>query len=236
MLKIKGLHSKYGELKVLRGVDLQVKRSEIVSLIGPNGAGKSTVLKTIFGIATLSSGKIIFEGKDLTGKKTHELLKHGISYVPQGRTNFTNLTVKENLMLGYQHNVEGKGLEQSLQSVYKKFPELKKKEKQLAYSLSGGEQQMLAIGRTLMQQPKLLLLDEPSLGLSPLLQKELFTTLTSLRDEKGISILLVEQNAKKAIEVSDRTIVLEDGKVALEGRKSEITKSPMIKRIYLGGK
>ena len=233
MLDIKNLNSGYGELKVLEGVDISVDANQIVALIGPNGAGKSTVLKSIFNIANVTKGRIVFKEKDITDLKTHELLEIGVSYVPQGRINFGNLTVKENLEIGCEMLRDKAVIQKNMALVFKKFPVLKERINQLAYGLSGGQQQMLALGRALMQNPSLLLLDEPSLGLSPKLQKELFETIKSLRKE-GISILIVEQNAKKAIEIADKTYLLEDGRVALKGGK-DIIKHEQIKNVYLGG-
>ena len=234
MLDIKNLNSGYGELKVLKDVDISVDVNEIVALIGPNGAGKSTVLKSIFNIANLTKGRIVFKEKDITDLKTHELLKIGVSYVPQGRINFGNLTVKENLEIGSEMISDKAVVQKNMALVFKKFPVLKERINQLAYGLSGGEQQMLALGRALMQNPSLLLLDEPSLGLSPKLQKELFETIKSLKKD-GISILIVEQNAKKAIEIADKTYLLEDGKVVLKGGR-DIIKHEQIKNVYLGGR
>ncbi|MDG6244501.1 MAG: ABC transporter ATP-binding protein [Methanolobus sp.] len=234
MLEINDLYSGYGELKVLKGVNISVGKNEIVALIGPNGAGKSTVIKSIFNISDVSAGEVLFRGKDITGLRTHEIIKLGISYLNQGKINFSNLTVRENLMIGADQIFAPDVAEEGLGKVYAKFPDLHAKEKELAYTLSGGQQQMLALGRSLMQRPALLLMDEPSLGLSPKLQKELFETISSLRSE-GISMLIVEQNAKKAIELADRTYLLEDGKVVLEGGK-EILENEAIKNVYLGGR
>jgi len=232
LLELKGIRAGYGELKVLRGVDLRVKPGEIVALIGPNGAGKSTILKTVFSITTLDEGKVIYKDEDITGVKTHELLELGISYMPQGRINFGELTVEENLLLGGTR-LDKDLATRNLKDVYGRFPVLDEKRKDYAFSLSGGQQQMLAIGRALMQKPSLLLMDEPSLGLSPKLQKELFSIIRALRDD-GMAILLVEQNAKKAIESADRTYLLEQGQVVLTGGKS-ILKNKKIKDVYLGG-
>ncbi len=234
MLTITGLNAGYGELHILKDVGITVKAKQMVALIGPNGAGKSTVLKSIFNIAKVLGGKIEFNEKDVTGLRTHELLGVGISYVPQGRINFSELTVLENLEIGGDMIKDKAVMREHLEKVFEKLPILREKQDDLAFSLSGGQQQMLALGRALMQNPQLLLLDEPTLGLSPKLQKELFATLRRLRDEEGLAILIVEQNAKKAIEAADRTYLLENGKVALEGGK-EIVKNPKIKSIYLGG-
>jgi branched-chain amino acid transport system ATP-binding protein len=234
IIKTEKLNAGYDKLKVLFDVDVFVKASEIVALIGPNGAGKSTVLKSIFNMCNITKGKIIFRDKNITDLKSDELVELGISYVPQGRPVFSQLTVKENLEMGAYLVNDKKIVEKKLNDVYEKFPVLKKKRSLNAFALSGGEQQMLAIGRALMQDPALLLLDEPSAGLSPLMMKEVFEKIKEIRDE-GTAILIVEQNAKAAIELANRTYVLEDGKIALEGGK-DITKNKMIKKIYLGGR
>lgn len=233
MLSIKNLQAGYEDLQVLKGVSLEVNPGEIVALIGPNGAGKSTIIKSVYNIAKVTAGKILFKGKNITHLKTHELVELGISYVNQGRINFTNLTVEENLTLGAELLQEKDIVQKNLEAIYHKFPILHERRKQLAFGLSGGQQQLLAISRSLMQNPVLLLLDEPSLGLSPKAQTEIFSIIKKLRDE-GIAILMVEQNAKKAIELADRTYLLEEGKVMLEGNKS-IVKHPKIKSVYLGG-
>ncbi len=233
MLTIAGLDAGYGELQILHEVDIHVKPGEIVALIGPNGAGKSTVLKSVFAIADVRQGRMSFEGKEINGLKTHELLQIGISFVPQGKINFSELTIEENLLLGGREIKDKEELEENLKKVYQRFPALRMKKKELAFSLSGGQQQMLALGRALMQNPKLLLMDEPSLGLSPKLQKELFSMLVELRKD-GISILVVEQNAKKAIEIANQTYLLENGRVVLHGGK-EILEDKKIKQVYLGG-
>jgi branched-chain amino acid transport system ATP-binding protein len=234
ILEISNLHSGYGELEVLKGIDMHLNKGEIIALIGPNGAGKSTVIKSIFSIANQTEGKIIFNKENISKLKTHQLIRQGITYVNQGRIVFGNLTVKENLAVGAAFIADKEALNARFEDVYKRFPVLKERQKSLAYTLSGGQQQMLALGRALMQKPQILLLDEPSLGLSPKLQKEIFKIIQSLKED-GISILIVEQNAKKAIEIADRTYLLEDGKIALEGDK-KILKNPKIKNIYLGGR
>ena len=235
MLEIKNLYSGYGGLEVLRDVNLEVKEKEIVAVIGPNGAGKSTVIKSVFNIAKITGGEINFKGKSIRGLKTHKLLSRGIVYVPQGRIIFGNLTVKENLKMASDFIDDQGEADKMLEKVYMQFPVLKERENSFAYTLSGGERQMLALARALMNKPGLLMLDEPSLGLAPKLQKELFKEIKRLRDETGISILIVEQNAKKAIEISDRVYLLEDGKVALHDGKN-ILKNKKIKSVYLGGR
>jgi branched-chain amino acid transport system ATP-binding protein len=232
MLKITNLIAGYGKFPVLKGIDLEVDNSEIGVLIGPNGAGKSTVLKSIFGLAEIQSGSIIFKVIDLKTIERHDLIKIGLSYVPQGRIVFTDLTVRENLLLG------GLDLDSDLVSVrmnqiIEEFPVLKKKINTLADKLSGGEQQILALARGLISLPQLLLLDEPSLGLAPKIQDYFFKKLVQLK-EKGLSILLVEQNAKKACEIADKVCLLENGKIVLSGGK-EILQNPILKKVYLGG-
>jgi len=233
LLKLSGIHAGYGELEVLKNITIEVKPNEIIALIGPNGAGKSTVIRSVYNLADITKGRITFKGKDITNLKTHELMEVGISYVNQGRIIFGNLTVKENLEIGADLIKDKEVIQKNLEGVFKKFPMLKKRQEVLAYTLSGGQRQMVAIGRALMHNPSVLLLDEPSLGLSPKLQKELFETIKQLKDD-GIAILIVEQNAKKAIEIADRTYLLEDGKIALTGDK-KILKDKRIKNIYLGG-
>ncbi len=245
MLSLHSLRAGYGELEVLSGVTLNVQPQEIVALIGPNGTGKSTVLKAIFALATVTAGDIVFQGKNITTLKTHQLLQRGLSYVPQGKINFMDLTVQENLELGGEvvkdklartQKVKDKEFGQKrLQRVFSLFPILKEKSSAFAFSLSGGQQQMLAVGRALMQNSQLLLLDEPSLGLSPKLQLELFAKLVELRDQEGLSLLIVEQNARKAIDIADRTYLLEQGEVVLTGGK-DILKHKKIKEVYLGGR
>ena len=234
MLSIKNLKSGYGEMQVLFGVNLDVKPKEIAVLIGPNGAGKSTVLKSIFNLINVYDGKIIFKGKNITKIPTHELIKLGISYVPQGRQVFGTLTVRENLEMGAFLTKEKYLVEKRLKEVVDiHFPDLKKKLNDYAFSLSGGQQQMLAIGRALMQDPQLLLLDEPSLGLAPKIMKDLFKKIKDI-NRKGVTIMVVEQNAKQATAIADKIFVLEDGKVALSGNKS-LLKTKKIQHIYLGG-
>lgn len=232
MLQLHNLKAGYGELQILQGINLEIGNKELVAVIGPNGAGKSTVLKAIFNLAEVTGGQILFNGKNIRKLPTHQLLQEGISYVPQGRINFMDLTVLENLELGGYFNQQR--MKDNLHKVGEIFPILREKKNELAFSLSGGQQQMLALGRALMQEPKLLLLDEPTLGLSPKLQKELFEILRRLKLH-GLAILVVEQNAKKAIESADRTYLLEDGLIALTGGR-EIVHDPKIQQVYLGGR
>ena len=234
MLQIKDLKSGYNEMEILHGVDLEVKSGEIVAIIGPNGSGKSTTLKSIFNLCKTYSGKIIWKNKNITKLKTHEKIFEGISYVPQGRQVFRDLTVHENLEMGAFIMKNKELVKTNIKDVYEKFPFLKEKQSKYADTLSGGQQQMLSIGRALIQNPQLLLLDEPSLGLSPKAMKEIFQKIKEINKE-GVSIIIVEQNAKQAVELADRTYILEDGKIALAGGK-EILKNPKIKDIYFGGR
>ena len=233
MLKINNLHAGYDKSEILKGINIDVKPSEIIALIGPNGAGKSTVLKSIFNLCDIYSGKIIFKDKNITKLPTYQLIYEGISYVPQGRQIFRELTVKENLEMG-AFIFEKQLLKRNIMDVFDKFPFLKEKKNEYAINLSGGQQQMLAIGRALMQNPELLLLDEPSLGLSPKAMKEVFNKVKEINKE-GVSIIIVEQNAKQAAEIADRTYILEDGEIALKGGK-EILNNKKLKDIYFGGR
>lgn len=236
MLSIKNLNSGYEELHVLRNVNLEFKNGEFVSIVGPNGSGKTTILKSIFNIAKVYQGsKITFFGKELQGLKTYELISQGIAYVPQGRINFPELNIEQNLLLGNYHVKDKKLIDENLKLVYEFFPELHKFRHKLAYALSGGQQQMLAIGRALMLQPKLLLLDEPSLGLSPKLTQELFAKIKEI-SRKGTLVLMVEQQAKKAMEYTDRTVVMESGQVRLLGKSSALLKDKRLGKVFLGGK
>jgi len=233
MLKIQNLKSGYNGMEILHGINFEIKPAEIVAIIGPNGSGKSTLLKSIFNLAEIYSGKIIFKDKDITKLPTHYLIQEGICYVPQGRQVFSTLTVRENLEMGCFILEDHELFKRNLADVYNKFPVLKKRENDLALNLSGGEQQMLAIARALIQDPELLLLDEPSLGLAPKVRKEIFQKIAEINKE-GVSIIIVEQNAKQAVEIAHRTYVLESGRIVLEGEK-EILKDERIKSIYFGG-
>lgn len=233
MLEIKNLKAGYDGMEVLHDVDLEVKLGEIVAIIGPNGSGKSTLLKSIFNLCEINSGKIIFKDKDITKLSTYYLIYEGVSYVPQGRQVFSTLTVRENLEMGAFVMEDHQLLNRNIADVFNKFPFLKDRQNDYAMNLSGGQQQMLAIGRALIQDPELLLLDEPSLGLSPKAMKEVFNRIVDINKE-GITVIIVEQNAKQAAEIANRVYVLEDGKIALTGGK-EILKDERIKNIYFGG-
>ena len=234
MLEIKNLKAGYDSMEILKGIDLNVKDGEIVAIIGPNGSGKSTILKSVFNLCDIYFGTIFLRDKDITNLKTHKKILEGISYVPQGRQVFRDLTVKENLEMGAFILKDKNLVKERIESVYKNFPFLEERKNEYADTLSGGEQQMLAIGRALMQSPKLLLLDEPSLGLSPKIMKEIFEKIKEI-NKKGVSIMIVEQNAKQAVEIADRTYLLEDGKVVLEEGR-EILENERIKNIYFGGR
>ena len=234
MLQIKNLKAGYNKMEILKGVDFKINSGEVTAIIGPNGAGKSTLLKSIFNLCDIYSGDIYFKGENIAGLPTHKLIYKGISYVPQGRQVFHDLTVEDNIEMGVfaikKSRSEVKGL---IDKVYGFFPVLKERRKEMAASLSGGEQQMLSLGRALVQDPKLLLLDEPSLGLSPKSMRDIFEKVKKINQE-GVSVIIVEQNAKQAVEVANLTYVLENGKVALTG-ESNILESKKLKNIYLGG-
>ncbi|MDO8625378.1 MAG: ABC transporter ATP-binding protein [Candidatus Diapherotrites archaeon] len=233
MLKIENLHAGYGEFEVLHGVDIDVAPDEIVALIGPNGAGKSTVLKSVFNLCDVRAGKITFKDRDITRLPTHDLIAEGISFVSQGRTLFSHMTVHENLEMGGYALRDNEVVQANLADAYKKFPVLKQKQHEYAFALSGGQQQLLSIAGALVQNPRLLLLDEPSLGLSPKATKEVFDEIQKINAE-GIGILIAEQNAAKAVSIAHRTVVLEDGEIAFSGGK-EILRDARIKNVYLGG-
>lgn len=234
LLEIENLKAGYEGMEILHDIDFQLQSKEIVALIGPNGAGKSTLLKSIFHLTEIYSGKIFFKEKNITNIDTNRLIQLGISYVPQGRQVFPSLTVLENLELGIFVERKGISLEKNIEDIFERFPFLRERKNDLVGNLSGGEQQLLAIGRALMQKPELLLLDEPSLGLAPKVMKEIFNTIQEINNE-GIAIIIVEQNARQAVKIADKIYVLEDGKIALEGGK-EILDDPRIKDIYLGGR
>jgi branched-chain amino acid transport system ATP-binding protein len=234
MLKVEGINVFYGNIQAIRDVSLEINEGEIVTLIGANGAGKSTLLKTISGLLKPKHGKIEYEGKSIAGKAAQTIVKQGISHVPEGRRVFANMTVEENLQLGAYLRKDKDGIKQDLQKVYELFPRLLERLKQQAGTLSGGEQQMLAMGRALMAKPRLLLLDEPSMGLAPLLVKTIFRIIEEI-NQTGTTILLVEQNANLALSIADRAYVVETGRIVLSGNAEELTASEQIKMAYLGG-
>lgn len=234
MLEIKDLHVYYDNIHALKGVSLKVKEGEIVSLIGANGAGKTTTLQTISGLIQSRQGKIVFQGKDITKEKPHLICQAGIAQVPEGRRIFARLAVKDNLKLGaFTVKDTPENLEKDRAKFYKDFPRMSERKNQMAGTLSGGEQQMLAMGRAIMSRPKLLILDEPSMGLSPLFVKEIFSVIKKLKED-GVTILLVEQNAKMALSIADYAYVIETGKITLEGPAQELLNNPDIKKAYLG--
>jgi branched-chain amino acid transport system ATP-binding protein len=235
MLKISDVHAYYGSIHALKGINVQVEKGEIVSLIGSNGAGKSTTLGVIAGLVHTSQGKIEFDGQDITNSPAHRMVKLGISLSPEGREVFPALTVEENLRLGAYIAKDKKAIADSFARVYDLFPRLKERMNQQAGTLSGGEQQMLAIGRALMSQPRLLMLDEPSLGLAPNIVVEIFDLISSI-NKQGTTILLIEQNANMAMSISNRAYVLELGKIAMEGNAKELANDPRVKKAYLGNK
>jgi branched-chain amino acid transport system ATP-binding protein len=232
-VEIKDLHASYGGIEALKGVSIELMEGEFVALIGANGAGKSTLLNCISGIVRPSKGMIRFQGKHITGLKPHEIVRLGISQVPEGRRIFSRLTVKENLFMGAYAKGRGRHPRVELEEVYELFPRLKERERQVAGTLSGGEQQMLAIGRALMADPKVLLLDEPSMGLAPILVDAIFDTIKRI-NQGGKSILLVEQNAFIALESTKRSYVIQTGKITLSGSSQELLEMEEVKRVYLG--
>jgi branched-chain amino acid transport system ATP-binding protein len=234
VLQVESIDVFYGNIQALKGVSLEVKKGEIVTLIGANGAGKSTLLKTISGLLKPKKGDILYEGKSIAGKAAQTIVKQGISHVPEGRRIFANMTVEENLELGAFLRKDKPEIQQDFEKVYQLFPRLYERRKQLAGTLSGGEQQMLAIGRSLMARPRLLLLDEPSMGLAPLLVKTIFRIIEEI-NSFGTTILLVEQNAHMALSVADRAYVIESGRVVLSGTAQELNASEQVKKAYLGG-
>ena len=235
MLKISNVETFYGKIQALRGVDLDVNDGEIVSLIGSNGAGKSTLLMTISGVNKARRGNIVFNGENIENKDPHKIVDMGICQVPEGRRIFSRLTVEENLRLGAHANEKGKYFENDIKEVYDLFPVLSDRKTQRGGTLSGGEQQMLAIGRALMSKPKVLLLDEPSLGIAPKLVNQIFVSIKNINKEKNVTIFLVEQNAKKALELADRAYVLVNGKVTIKGPGQDLLKNKDIQAAYLEG-
>ncbi len=234
MLEVEGLDVYYGAVHALKGVNVRVEQGEIVTLIGANGAGKTTLLRTVSGVVPLRSGRVMFEGKDISKLPPHEIVGLGISQSPEGRMVFANLSVEDNLELGAYRRKDRAAIRTDRDEVFHMFPRLLERRKQSAGTLSGGEQQMLAIGRALMSKPRLLLLDEPSLGLAPLLVREIFRTIVEI-NKKGVTVLLVEQNAHMALSIAGRGYVLETGKVRLEDQAKALLENEEVKQAYLGG-
>ncbi|NLN82157.1 MAG: ABC transporter ATP-binding protein [Clostridiales bacterium] len=233
MLTINDLYVYYGVIQAIKGISFEVNEGEVIALIGANGAGKTTILHTITGLITARSGSIEFQGQKLTKTPAHKIVKMGIAHVPEGRRIFSQLTVFENLQLGAYTRGDKAETEASLEAVYRRFPRLKERRNQVAGTLSGGEQQMLAIGRALMSRPKLILMDEPSMGLSPILVSEIFDIIKSI-SEGGTTVLLVEQNAKKALTIANRAYVLETGRIVLSGNAQDLVNDESVKKAYLG--
>ncbi|MDR3560996.1 MAG: ABC transporter ATP-binding protein [Negativicutes bacterium] len=234
MLIVDNINVYYGAIHALKGISISVQEGEIVTLIGANGAGKSTTLRTISGLLKPKTGKIDFEDKNIAGLPAQNIVKMGISQVPEGRRIFANLTVLENLELGAYIRSDSKGIQEDMQKVFQRFPRLAERRSQVAGTLSGGEQQMLAMGRALMSRPRLLLLDEPSMGLAPLLVKEIFSIIKEI-NASGTTILLVEQNAHMALSIANKAYVLETGRITLAGTAKELSESEEVRKAYLGG-
>ena len=235
MLSISKVETFYGNIQALRGVDVKVNDGEIVALIGSNGAGKSTLLMTISGVNKAANGEILFDNKSIVNMPPHDIVNLGISQVPEGRRIFARLTVEDNLRLGASVNEKGKNFDQDSKDVYDLFPVLKDRLSQRGGTLSGGEQQMLAIGRAMMARPSMLLLDEPSLGIAPKLVNQIFSSIKNINKEKKVTVFLVEQNAKKALELADRGYVLVNGKISLEGMGKDLLNNPDVQSAYLEG-
>ena len=233
MLEVKDLHVSYGGIRALRGVNLEVPDSKIVTLIGANGAGKSTLLRTISGLVKAESGSVTYNGKELIGMPINKILEQGIAMVPEGRRVFTNLTVQENLKIGAYLRKDKAGIQMDIEWVYELFPRLQERSWQMAGSLSGGEQQMLAVGRGVMSRPKLMMMDEPSLGLAPLVVKGIFEIIREI-NRQGVTVLLIEQNANMALKTADLAYVLETGEITLHGTGAELLSNEAVKRAYLG--
>ncbi len=232
-LEVNDLSVYYGMIQALKGISFKVEKGEIVALIGANGAGKTTTLHTLSGLISAKGGSIIYKDKDISKIPPHKLVSVGMAHIPEGRRIFSEMSVLENLKMGAYTRKDREEIEDSIEKIYKRFPRLEERKNQLAGTMSGGEQQMLAMGRALMSKPEIVLMDEPSMGLSPIFVNEIFDIIKQMRRE-GVTVLLVEQNAKKALSVSDRAYVLENGKIVMQGRASEIMDDESIKKAYLG--
>ena len=233
MLEIQNLEVNYGMIRALKGISFKVDEGEVIALIGANGAGKTTALHTITGLLPAASGSIMFNGVDITRVPAHRIVTMGMAHVPEGRRVFSNLSVLQNLKMGAYTRNDKTEVERNLEMVFSRFPRLKERQNQLSGTLSGGEQQMLAMGRALMSNPRIILMDEPSMGLSPILVNEIFDIIEKVKAD-GTTVLLVEQNAKKALSISDRGYVLETGNIVLEGKASELLDNEQIRKAYLG--
>ena len=233
MLEVKDLHVHYGVIEAIKGISFEVNQGEVIALIGANGAGKTTTLHTITGLIKPTSGSILFEGKDITKIPGHKIVPMGMAHVPEGRRVFAQLSVYDNLMMGAYTRKDKDEIRDNLQMVYERFPRLEERKTQMAGTLSGGEQQMLAMGRALMSQPGIILMDEPSMGLSPIFVNEIFDIIQKV-SQSGTTVLLVEQNAKKALSIADRAYVLETGKISLSGDAKELANNEAVRKAYLG--
>ncbi|MBP5598820.1 MAG: ABC transporter ATP-binding protein [Lachnospiraceae bacterium] len=233
MLSVKDLHVHYGVIEAIKGIDFEVNKGEVIALIGANGAGKTTTLHAVSGLIQASKGTVTFEDKDITNVPGHKIVSMGMAHVPEGRRVFQELSVLQNLRMGAYTRKDKKEIEETLEMVYTRFPRLKERKNQLAGTLSGGEQQMLAMGRALMSHPSIILMDEPSMGLSPIFVNEIFDIIKEV-SASGTTVLLVEQNAKKALSIADRAYVLETGKIVLEGNAKDLLNDDSIKKAYLG--
>ena len=233
MLEVKDLQVSYGMIQAIKGISFEVNQGEVIALIGANGAGKTTILHTVTGLLAPKAGSIMFEGQDITKVPAHKMVSMGMAHVPEGRRVFAQLSVYDNLKMGAYTRTDKNEIEESLEMVYKRFPRLEERKNQMAGTLSGGEQQMLAMGRALMSKPKIILMDEPSMGLSPIFVNEIFNIIQEV-SASGTTVLLVEQNAKKALSIADRAYVLETGNSALEGDAKILMNDDSIKKAYLG--
>ena len=233
MLEVKNLHVKYGVIEAIKGIDFTVNQGEVIALIGANGAGKTTILHTVSGLITPSEGSIFFEGLDITKTPGHKIVSMGMAHVPEGRRVFQSLSVLDNLKMGAYTRKDKREIADTLEMVYSRFPRLAERKNQPAGTLSGGEQQMLAMGRALMSHPSIILMDEPSMGLSPIFVNEIFDIIKE-ESKRGTTVLLVEQNAKKALSIADRAYVLETGKIALSGNAKDLLNNEDVKKAYLG--
>ncbi len=233
MLEVKDIEVYYGMIQAIKGISFSVNEGEVIALIGANGAGKTTILHTITGLLSPKKGSVCFEGQDITKIPAHKIVSLGMAHVPEGRRVFAELSVYENLKMGAYTRKDKKEIEETLEMVYERFPRLRERKNQLAGTLSGGEQQMLAMGRALMSHPKIILMDEPSMGLSPIMVNEIFKIIQDV-SKSGTTVLLVEQNAKKALSIADRAYVLETGNIVLEGNAQELMNDDSIKKAYLG--
>ena len=233
MLEVKDLEVYYGMIQAIKGISFEVNQGEVVALIGANGAGKTTTLHTITGLLQSKKGTVTFEGQDITKVPAHKIVYMGVAHVPEGRRVFADMSVYENLVMGAYTRKDKNEIEESLANVYKRFPRLEERRNQMAGTLSGGEQQMLAMGRALMSKPKIILMDEPSMGLSPIFVNEIFDIIQAV-SESGTTVLLVEQNAKKALSIADRAYVLETGRITLEGKASDLLHDESVQKAYLG--